>query len=222
MTTANAVTDDSKMTNEQRGMLDRRIDEIKKRVNQNVIGYDWMMQQQQRIIEGLDVLLLTAISMILACTKSFNPAKFIGEGWSFWRGAKSGNGLDGEIEQDTRSASLSEFDSAKVSLVSMLRSGETSITGEENLARLKEAGHVRLGAKQFLVYWENQSTIPETWKDRVNGNIRYIYFDGDELRGSDGSRYVLSLCWDDGRWRWGVGWLGSGRGAHRLSAVLAS
>lgn len=161
-------------------------------------------------------------SSALACTKSLNPTKFIGEDWSFWRGPTSGNGLDGEIEQDTRSASLTEFDPTNGLLVSTLKYGERSITGEENLARLKEAGHVRLGAKQFLAFWENQSTIPEAWKDKMDGNIRFIYFEGDVLRGPYGNRCVLYLDWHGGKWRWHVDWLGNGRDAHHLSAVLAS
>lgn len=162
------------------------------------------------------------ISSALACTKSLNPAEFIGEDWSFWCGAKSGNGLDGEIEQDVRFASLPEFDPAKVFLVSTLNPGETSLTGEENLARLKEAGHVCLGAKQFLAYWENPSTIPEAWKDKADGNIRGIYFDGDVLRDPHGGRAVLSLFWGGSEWNWRVRWLLDGRGAHDLSAVLTS
>lgn len=222
MTTAPAVKDDSKMDNEQRGMLDRHQDEIKKRINQGGLTFDWAYKQQQRIIEGLDVLLLTALSMMLDCTKQLNPATFIGKGWKFWCGDAEGNGLKGERGQDVRSAWLPEFDPTKVRLVSMLKSGETTISGEENLARLKEAGHVRLGTKQFLAYWENKSTIPESWKDKVVGNIHFIYFDGDELRSPDGSRYVLCLYWRDGEWRWGVYWLDRDRDASYLSAVLAS
>lgn len=220
MTTANAVTDDSKLTNEQRGMLDRREDEIKKRLNQGVINFDWVMAQKQRIIEGLDVLLLATLSMMLTCTKQFQPAKFIRFGWSFWRGPANGDDWPSEIEQDTRSVSLSEFDPTKVRLETMLRPGESSITGEKNLERLEEGAHVRLGANHFLALLENKSTIPESWKQKVDGKIRRIYFDGTVLRSPEGRRSVLYLCWSDDGWFWNAEWLGADRDVRSLSASL--
>lgn len=56
MKTANAVTDDTKMDNEKLGAFTRRTDELKKRINQGSVGYDWVMDQLQRTIEGLGVM----------------------------------------------------------------------------------------------------------------------------------------------------------------------
>jgi hypothetical protein len=74
----------------------------------------------------------------------------------------------------------------------------------------------------FLTLWENQHLIPESWKEKVNGNTRYIFFDGTVLRRSDGDRYVLYLYWGDGQWRWHVRWLVYGWDGNRPSAALAS
>ena len=142
-------------------------------------------------------------------TRPFDPVKFLGEGWSI-------------AGQDKRSLALTEVDLTKVQLSTMLREGETSIRGEEHLKRLKKAGCVRLDAKVFQTLWENKELIPETWKERINENVRYIRFTGTELRRPGGGRCVLSLCWLAGRWGWGYGWLGCGWLSDSPSAVLAS
>ncbi|KKT18501.1 MAG: hypothetical protein UW02_C0030G0001 [Candidatus Nomurabacteria bacterium GW2011_GWB1_43_7] len=142
-------------------------------------------------------------------TKPFNPAFFIiGTGWS----------ID---EEDQRSLSLTKVDLTKVRLETMLKSNENVITGgEEKLERLKEAGYIRLDAKILWTLWENQSLIPESWKEKINGNIRFIYFDGTVLQDSNGDRYVLYLDWDDGKWSWNVYWLDSRWFVYGPSAVL--
>lgn len=141
-------------------------------------------------------------------SKSFDPA-FIGEGWKI-------------EEQDERSLALSEIDLTKVRLETMLEGRETSVNGEEKLKRLKKAGHIRLDAKVFQMLWENQHLIPERWKEQTNGNTTFIYFDGTILRDSRGRRYVLCLCWNDGRWHWNVHWLDDDWSVSLPSAVLVS
>ncbi|MBI4992129.1 MAG: hypothetical protein HZB99_02825 [Candidatus Harrisonbacteria bacterium] len=143
--------------------------------------------------------------------KPFDPVAFIGKGWS----------VVGE-DTDARSEALTEVDLSKVRFETMLNPNETSITGEEKLKRLKKAGHIRLDAKVFQTLWENQLLIPESWKEKVNGNIRFIFFDGTVLRYPDGDRYVLCLYWFDGRWHWSCNWLGSDWDVDGPSAVLAS
>ncbi len=141
----------------------------------------------------------------------FNPAEFIGQGWSIIT-----------EETDTRSTTLTELDLTKVQQVTMLKDGETYVKGEEKLKRLKKSGNIRLDADIFHTLWENQHLIPESWKEKVGGNTRYIFFDGTVLRLSDGSRYVLCLCWRGGAWGWDVRWLDRGWYDGSPSAVLAS
>ncbi len=140
----------------------------------------------------------------------FNPAKFIGKGWSIVA-----------EETDTRSAALSELDLTKVELRTMLKDGETYVSGEENLNRLKASGLVRLDADVFYTLWTNQHLIPESWKEKVKGRTLYIYFDGTVLRNSDGHRFVLYLFWADGVWDWHVLWLYYTWSDNSPSAVLA-
>lgn len=152
----------------------------------------------------------------------FNPVKFLGEGWSIWRGPADGDGLSGNEDQDQRSLALTELDLSKVQLVTTLRGRETRIGGEEKLLRLKESGSVRLDAKVFLTLWENKDRIPEIWKEKTGGSTTYVFFDGTILRGPDGGRYVLYVCWGGGEWGWGYRWLGFGWYSYNPSAVLAS
>jgi hypothetical protein len=104
------------------------------------------------------------------------------------------------VEQDERSMILNEIDAAKISLESMLQ-GETAISGEEHLKRLKQAGCIRLGASVFQALWENQHLIPEYWKGTLKDR-RNIFFDGTVLKNQCG-RYVISLSWSkDKEWKW--------------------
>jgi hypothetical protein len=142
---------------------------------------------------------------------SFNPAKFIGKDWSVVSG-----------EPVSLSTTLTELDLTKVQFVTMLKDGESYINGEEKLKRLKSSNYIRLDADIFLTLWENQHLIPESWKEKVSGNTRYIFFDGTILRHPNGHRYVLYLDWNGGQWYWSYGWLGRDWSAHIPSAVLAA
>lgn len=142
-------------------------------------------------------------------TAPFDPVKFISPEWS----------ID---EQDERALAITEVDFAKVRLVSMLKKRESFIKGEERLKRLKGVGNIRLDAKVFQTLWENQSLIPESWKEKTDGNVTFIFFDGTVLRSPGGGRYVLYLYWDDGRWGWYYSWLEDDWSVDDPSAVLAS
>jgi hypothetical protein len=140
-------------------------------------------------------------------TTPFNPT-FIGEGWKI-------------EEQDQRSLKLVDIDLDTVRFETMLESGEQGITGKERLKRLKKAGYILLDANILLTLWENKHLIPESWKEKIHGNIRYIFFDGTELLSPRDSRCTLYLYWNDGKWAWGAYWLGNDRNARNLSVVLA-
>lgn len=150
-------------------------------------------------------------------SKSFNSVKFIGMGWSIWKGPADGDGLSGAEEQDERSLALTEVDLAKVRLESYLGHLGGYITGKVALARAKEMKHVCLDAKVSHALWENQHLIPESWKEKA-----YIFFDGTVLRSPHGTRCVLFLYWRGGQWDWLCSWLVSGRDVEGPSAVLAS
>lgn len=170
------------------------------------------LEEVARVIVAARKKVVEAVSMILKINRTtpFDPTTFpgLGQGWKI-------------VEEDERSLAMTEVNLVNVQLVTTLKDGETVVNGEEKLKRLKQAGHIRLDAKVFQTLWENQALIPERWKAKTNGNTTYIYFDGTVLQGPRGRRFVLYLCWDDGRWRWRCTWLGFDWLAFNPSAVLA-
>jgi hypothetical protein len=157
-------------------------------------------------------------------TKPFNPAEFISQGWTIWRGPKDGNGLEGEEEQDARSLALTELDLDRILLEAHLKNGETSTTGEERIKRLNAANRIKLDAKAFQTLWESRHELPERFKQKTNGNTTFIFCDGTVLRSPDGHRFTLYFCWNavNRKWNWYYLWLGSDRGVNNPSACLAS
>lgn len=164
----------------------------------------------QKFLKGLCPDETVAEPKIIKIDRSqpFDLAKFLGKGRTI-------------AEEDRRSLALTEVNLSKVQLVTTLREGETVVTGEERLRRLKEASCIRLDAKVFQTLWEDQALIPEEWKKKINGNTRYIRFEGTELRYRDGNRYVLSLYWNAGQWDWDDYWLEDECDVNAPSAVLA-
>ena len=156
-------------------------------------------------------------------SKPFNPAEFIGAGWSIWRGPTSGKGLEGDEERDLQAATLTELDLNQVQLVTCLKQGESVVTGEERVKRLKTDGRVRLDENAFQAFWENREQLPVRFKEKVNGNVQFIFFDGVTLRSPRGYRFTLCLYFDSyGSWLWNYYWLAYDRDANDPSAVLAS
>ncbi len=121
-------------------------------------------------------------------TELFDPVKFIQH-----------KGLEIE-EQDERSIMLEEIDTSAIALESMLQ-GNTVISGNEHMERLKQTGYIRLDARIFQTFWENQDLIPEHWKGTTN-YAYHIFFDGTVLRNQNG-RYVICMYWtEDKKWKW--------------------
>lgn len=184
-----------------------------------------LSKQQRDMLSGADLKTLWE-SAILKIDRSapFNPAKFIGQGWTIWRGPKDGNGLEGEEEQDARSLILTEVSLSKVLLETHLKNGEMSTTGEERVRRLNAANQIKVDAKIFQTLWENRDKLPERFRQKTNGNTTYIFCDGTTLRSPDGYRCTLCFYWRAGRreWGWDYFWLGVGRDVSDPSACLAS
>jgi hypothetical protein len=147
--------------------------------------------------------------VIIDRTSAFDPVAFLGVGWSI-------------VEEDDRSLALAEVDLSKVNFETALAEGETSVGGEEKLKRLKEAGHIRLDVKVFQTFWENPHLIPESWKQKTNGDTTYIFFNGTILLSPCGDRCVLCLCWYVGKRYWRYGLLDAQWDADSHSAVLAN
>lgn len=140
--------------------------------------------------------------------KPFDPAEFFSEGWKI-------------IEQDVGSLVLTEIDLVNVTFETCLKPGENSIKGEERIRRLKKMGRVRLDAKIFQTLWKNPGFIPGSWKEEINNEPHFIFFDGTILQPKGGSgRVVLCQCWADGEWHKYPSWLSENSLVNNSSAVL--
>jgi hypothetical protein len=147
-------------------------------------------------------------------TKPFFPAEFIGEGWTV-------------EEQDERSLTFTEIELAAPRFETCLKDGETSITGEEKLIRLKQSKKIILGGNAFLGLWldyqvnKENSALECLWR---NYKISYLDFFGTVVCHTDGCRIVIYLYLNnDGKWSWNYNLLKWGDwNARRPSAVLAS
>jgi hypothetical protein len=142
-------------------------------------------------------------------SKPFDPETFIGKGWSI-------------VEQDERSLALTEVDLTEVRFETCIKDGVDLVGGEIKLKRLKSAGHIRLDAKVFHVLWENKHIIPESWKMKVNGITRRIFFDGTVFKDPYARRYVLCFYWSKDVWRWHSHWLIHNWDVYTPSVVLTS
>lgn len=148
-----------------------------------------------------------AYQRILDGLSTFNPVGFIGMGWSYDDG------------RDQRSALFSYIDDYnKVKLSTDWLAGKASANGEvRRKSILVDTSSTPLNCDHFLDLWTNKEKIPESWK-----NVGLITFDGDVLRGPDGSRNVLYLCWRAKGWDWHYRWLGHNFLASNPSAGVAS
>ena len=83
----------------------------------------------------------------LRCSEEFDPALFMSESWS-------------AAEEDERANRITEIDASSIVVVTALKNGEQSITGEERVKRLKEMPYIRLGGRAFLglapVWWRGE------------------------------------------------------------------
>ena len=164
----------------------------------------WLKNGTRLEVKGSSVLTIDR-------TKPFDPVKFIGSGWSVVN-----------EESDKRSLALTIVDFSKITFESGLCEGETTITGEEKLKRLKAGKMIHLDAKygQALLEEKGQATLRflhDTY------GISWMEFAGTVLRSGDGGRCFLYFYrHDDGSWRWSCRWLDYARDTSNVSPLLAT
>ena len=167
---------------------------------QNVLKADkkWLAEQFVKFLANGFRFVLGGLKV--ACAP-FDPAGFIGKGWAFWKGPKDGKGLEGEEERDKTALALVEVD-FDADYLTCLEEGESSITGEEKLIRLRKLGRPLYGLAQFMGLWldyqlcrdKSQSKLELLYQQK---GITWIDFFGDILRYPNGNRCVW---WLAGRW----------------------
>jgi len=144
--------------------------------------------------------------------KPFDPEKFsgLGKGWKIVEriGQRVGNILD----------------AGKISRKDYLEKGESYISGEKRLERIKaNQTDIQLDGEDFLALYEEEGQKTLRWLHDTKG-ITWLSFWGIILEHPNGRRGVLCLDReDDGSWGWYYGWVDDGRwGTSYPSGVLAS
>lgn len=178
-----------------------------------------------RLLLGEVKCVLEVVNMILTINRvdPFDPATFIGEGWTIWRGLPKGKGLEGDEQQDARSLALTEVDFTKARFETCLE-GKTKITGEDRLCRLDKLDKkdlIRADAKFGQTLYEEPGQKTLRWLYETYG-VTWFELPGTILRGPRGYRHFLSLYRKDGgRWYWNFNWLDVDRHAESPALVFA-
>ena len=222
MATENKSVLDGKLTDEQLGKLQRKLGEIKRRIDEGTNLYqDAIDVMQGIIIENKSVLHLgvlrgtheiKAIEHVIDC--GGNP--FIPNDWKMEK--HQGSGV---VRLEKRADGQLYINGKKVILyLSKKQLNGESIVGNE--LREEISGKEILNAIVLDYLLAHPGLIPDDWKKDEKGNIRYIFFWGTIYRISDGYLYVRCLRFDGGEWDWYYYWLDYYFDGRSPSAVLAS
>lgn len=170
---------------------------------------DKMRQAKRFVDNGCQFIIKGPGALIIDRAVPFDPAKFIGSGWSI-------------VEQDESALALTTLDFSNVRFESGLKEGEQTIDGEEKLKRLKKLGLIRLDAKGGQTLYEEKGQATLRWLYDTYG-ITWFELAGTVLRDSRGDRCFLCLSrGGGGSWGWYYDWLGRVRDRAGVSPLLAS
>jgi hypothetical protein len=222
-TTASAVLDGTKMTDEQLGKLTRRSDELKRRINEGTLEYDWAMDELQQVVEGRKF--ETPVAAIIAEQPQPVPLPM-------------SIVIDGDLSPNVPSGLYLTGDGTehrKMGKITLEKreDGKLYANGKEVVRHLSPnqkngkaiQGHKlrkELNDKQVLnacildALRANPQLIPDEWK------TSFTYFWGTIFRDADGGLFVGCLCWGGGQWIWYYSWLVDGWSGNAPAASLAS
>lgn len=155
--------------------------------------------------------------LVIDRSVAFDPLKVMGSGWTMWRGAVDGKGLEGEIDQDERMLAVTEIDPRNMVFSHHLKPGESSVVCEEKLLREKQSGVLRLDP-QALIAMVNEPG-QKTLKIFQAMGITWFEALGGVLRSPRGIRCALYAYAGGGRWHWDYYWLDP-RNRYNPSASL--
>ncbi|MFA5878195.1 MAG: hypothetical protein WC845_02395 [Candidatus Staskawiczbacteria bacterium] len=155
-------------------------------------------------------------------TAPFDPAEFIGPGWTLWKGR---NGLEGEEECDAQSPNLVAVNLERCDFLSCLDKEESPITGEVRLSRFRATGRILYGVTVAMGIWQDYQSSEDKEESILEKlyqkyGITHIDFLGTVLRSPGGYRYVFCFCRGaDDQWRWGCNGLMCDCAKQHLAAV---
>ncbi|OGZ09755.1 MAG: hypothetical protein A3D65_05515 [Candidatus Lloydbacteria bacterium RIFCSPHIGHO2_02_FULL_50_13] len=140
---------------------------------------------------------------------------FVPTGWSIELHTKSGL-----MKLERRGAHLYLNGKKIVLFVSEKQQGGKTIRGRELREELSGKKVFNANVLDYLL--AHPELIPESWKEKTNGNTTFIFFWGTIYRLSDGYLFVRCLLWLDGAWHWRSRWLGNDFYGHDPAALRAS
>lgn len=141
-------------------------------------------------------------------SQPFDPVPLLGPGWTV-------------EEEDQQALAVSSLNLDQVESINCLKVGETSISAQENLFRLKSSGQICLDAKIFELWWYNQDLIPRRFYKMTCHGIPYFFFDGTILRDQYGFLFTLCMFWDGIKWTYINQHMGYNRAGRHPSVVLS-
>lgn len=205
MKTAIAVVD-GRLTDEALGKIQRKVDDLKRRVSEGTLDFNWSLDQLQAILEGRGMDSLESLRFLESLTIPIPalPRPTLGE-------LQSRYGWIRNIERDDSSEGP-----VTLRLVTVLKPKETSINGPtygERLEPLKGKGQLfGFQHQQWLLEHQNKFLDLMALLGKV-----YIDFPGIVVVRGGRGRYLPFLSQHDpnrdGSWlRWGSSWRRLGEG----------
>jgi hypothetical protein len=219
-TTTKVVLDGTKMDNEKLGNFTRRSDELKRRINEGTLEYEWVMDGLQMLIERPK----SAVEptqpqpepsplprLIVLDT---DPDPFIPSGLRLKGEGAKHRGM-GKVAIEKREDGQLYIDGKLVELhLSPNQKDGKSIQGYKLAEELKD--EPTLNARILDALYENQQLIPEDWK-----KVGRIYFWATKFRGAGGRVCVGCLDGGGSQWYRDYDWLRIGWGGGEPAARLA-
>lgn len=192
MKTENDSVKDGKLSDEQLGKLFRKLREIEKRINAQVITYQEAVDAMQLIIiEGEAPLHLKVIRGTHEIKEiehfiDLDAKPFVPKDWTIEYHEKGG---------------LWKWN-PQLSLYLSKKQKKESINGYDLLKELGDQSALNANVLDHLLAYPE--LIPEEWKGKT------IFFWGTIYRSSSGKLYVRSLGWNGSKWYWSDRWLDCG------------
>lgn len=129
--------------------------------------------------------------------KLFNPVKFLGSGWSIWKGPADGDGLSGDEDVCPKASAIKEVELSKVIFKNCMNGDEERISVKEGIDRLNESDDFTgFGLGIFLGFWEDYQIHREfSVLERLHQDfgVWELYFPGTILRNPNGERIIIFL-----------------------------
>ncbi|MBI3632241.1 MAG: hypothetical protein HY225_02235 [Candidatus Vogelbacteria bacterium] len=180
--TVHETVADGKLGNEELGQFTRKVDEIKRRLNEGTITLSWALNELQRIIEGRQ-----SVSDLVI---DFDATPMIPSGLEIRESDQIASRFKGKWTFNAKALAL---------YLSKKQKQGKLIKGHDLKDDLD--GEKVMGAQLLDFYLKNPHLIPDEWKGKAT------FFWGTIYRGSFGDLCVRYLYWSGKAWDSDYNWL---------------